>query len=217
VDLFGLAVPKKFIDVDLQAGLDLVKSRPEKKKWLAISGFFESCVYQDEYLAAPVLVSTPGDVAAAVGPAVAAAVGPAVAAAVGPAVAAALVGAMATINAQFTNIRRGNRNKAGIKAVRNGAVVAGAQPLQPPLKVVAGAGPILPGGPGAGPLPMGHPFPVGTPIPSPPFPANVAALDALTLAQLDTLAVVYNEDFNVAAGDNVATRRTKFGLWMSGF
>jgi len=81
---------------------------------------------------------------------------------------------------------------------------------------MAGAGAILPGGPGAGALPIGHPFAVGTLIPTPPFPATVAALDALTLAGLDSLAVVYNDNFGVAAGDNASVRRGKFELWISG-
>ena len=84
------------------------------------------------------------------------------------------------------------------------------------FKETAGAGAILPGGPGAGPLPVGHPFAIATPIPTPPFPPTVAALDGLTRADLDTIAVVYNENFNVAAGDNAAVRRAKFGLWISG-
>ena len=70
---------------------------------------------------------TPGDVAAAVGPAVAAAV----AAAVGPAVAASI----APLQAQFGNLRRGNLNKATIRAVRSGAVAAAAQPLLSFMKV----------------------------------------------------------------------------------
>jgi len=205
-------LPQKLWDMDLAGALELALEKKGKKKWRPVDEFLRSCVFnQEDYTLAPVLVATPGDVAAAVGPAVAAAVGPAVAAAVGP-----VVVAIARLTAMISNLRPSNRNNAAIDAVRSGAVAAGAQPLNPLLKVTPGAGLILPGGPGAGAVPIGHPFAVGVPIPSPPFPATVAALDGLSLAHLDTLAVVYNEDFGIVGGDNAATKRRKFGLWISG-
>jgi|NOAtaT_7_FD_contig_101_436167_length_1207_multi_3_in_0_out_0_1 hypothetical protein len=70
--------------------LTLSEAVASRKKFAVLDDFFASCLYQDPITAQPVLVSTPADIAAAVGPAVAAAVGPAVAAAVGPAVTTAV-------------------------------------------------------------------------------------------------------------------------------
>jgi len=112
---------------DLGEAIELAKSKCKKRGWQSVNDFFESCTYRDDYTVTPVLVCTPGDVAAAVGPAVAAAV----AAAVGPAVAASI----APLQAQFGNLRRGNLNKATIRAVRSGAVAAAAQPLLSFMKV----------------------------------------------------------------------------------
>jgi len=207
--LYEQEVPKKVCNLSLEEALELVGARPKKgSKMATLKDFFDSCVYQDPITAVPVMVATPADIIAAVGPAVAAAVGPAVAAAIAP------------LSAMMANQLPYKRNQQAINNVLAGVGPAAAHPLHPIRKVTAGAGAPLPGGPGpagAGPLPVGHPFPVGTTIPIPPFPAHVAALNNLTLAQLDMLAIIYNSNFNVAAGDNVATRRTKFAQFITGW
>ena len=100
---------------DLGEAIELAKSKCKKRGWQSVNDFFESCTYRDDYTVTPVLVCTPGDVAAAVGPAVAASIAP--------------------LQAQFGNLRRGNLNKATIRAVRSGAVAAAAQPLLSFMKV----------------------------------------------------------------------------------
>ncbi len=78
-----------------------------------------------------------------------------------------------------------------------------------------GAGATLPGA-AAVPIPPGHPFAVGTPIPSPPFPNTVAALRALTLGDISCLAILYNYDFGIVIGDDLAVQLEKFERFVTG-
>jgi len=169
----------------------------------------------------PVLVTTPGDIlglfapgapgavalAGAVGPAVAAAVGPAVAGAIGP-----VAAAVALLTASLTNLKIARRNEHAISsttAINNQLAL-----LQPLVKEVAGFGPGLPGA--VAPAPGVAALAIGAPIPSPPFPANVAALRHLTNNQLAHLSVLYNDTFGIVAGDLVQVRLEKFERWVQG-
>lgn len=78
-----------------------------------------------------------------------------------------------------------------------------------------GAGAALPGAAAAA-LPVGHPFAVGAPIPSPPFPNTVAAFDLLTLPQISLLAILYNDDFGILAGDLLPQRLEKLKRFICG-
>lgn len=97
-------------------------------------------------------------------------------------------------------------------------------PLDPPLpltalrKQIVGAGPPLPGAnpPPPGTIPVGHPFPIGTTIPSPPFPADTAAAHALTVAEISLLSILYNESFGIVHGDSAHMKRQKFIHWACG-
>ncbi|KAL6071622.1 FAS1 domain-containing protein, variant 2 [Balamuthia mandrillaris] len=124
-------VPEELANLELVESMALVKSK--KTRYSSIAEFFECCVYEDPITLMPVMVCTPGDVAAAVGPAVALAVGPAVAAAVGPAVGAA-VGpavalAIAPLAAKINNIRKMASNRAAFSAVLKGTLAPTAASL----------------------------------------------------------------------------------------
>jgi hypothetical protein len=194
--LWKTPVPKEFSNLSLKELLAR-KDRPVEFE------DFLSCV-PNVLVAAPVLVATPADVVAAVvaavGPAVAAAVGPAVVAAVGPAV-------TATFNLLQVNIRMSKRNEHAFSGTAHAP-----QPLYPLLKTNVGVGPGLPNGPPAPPPGFVAAVAIGA---SPGnFPATTQALDNLTPAQLNGLAIMYNDDFGVLAGDNVTVTRNKFQSWV---
>lgn len=77
------------------------------------------------------------------------------------------------------------------------------------------AGAALPGVAAAA-LPAGHPFAVGAPIPSPPFPNTVASLRTLTQAQISCLAILYNNNFRIVAEDNAIVCQEKFERFICG-
>ncbi|KAL6071632.1 Protein kinase domain-containing protein [Balamuthia mandrillaris] len=192
------------------AGGELALVNSNKTRYSSIAEFLECCVYEDPITLMPVIVCTPDDVAAAVGPAVAAAVGPAVAAAVGPAVALAI----APLAAKINNGRKMASNRAAFSAVLKGTLAPAAATLVALEKESGGAGG-LPGAPPPAPLPAAHPFAVGVAIPL--FPATVAAVSSLSHAELNGLSILYNESFGIVAGDPVALRREKFRKWICGF
>lgn len=79
------------------------------------------------------------------------------------------------------------------------------------LKSVPGHGQGLPGD--IIPQVNGQPIPVGNPVPG--FPATQAELNALTSLQLSELAMLYNDDFGVLAGDNLGTKLHKFRMFVT--
>jgi len=133
--------------------------------------------------------------------------------AIGNAINNAINNNMAGITARLDNQQTRAENRAILESSTR--VGAAASILVPILKEVAGAGVALPGVAAAA-LPVGHPFAVGAPIPSPPFPNTVAALRTLTLAQISCLAILYNNDFRIVAGDTAVVRQEKFERFICG-
>jgi len=208
---YGLNVPpdiasKPFADV-VSAILAKDKNKHEDLD-LAILG----CAYRPSLTVLPVLVSTPADLAGVFAPGGpgALAVAAAVTAAVNAAVPAAVNAALVPITSNF---RHYNRNERAFLSVP--ALDAGFATLSPIRKEVAGAGPGLPGVAAAA-LPAGHPFGVGVPIPSPPFPATVAAFRALTLADISALSIIYNDTFGIVAADQLPQRLAKLERFVCG-
>lgn len=140
----------------------------------------------------------------------------AVEAEVGPAVQVAVEEAVQAVIARLDNGRIMRRNAAAMATMDVSAA------LKPLLKERAGAGPPLPGAAAAEaddepPLPGAcEPYAVGVAIPSPPFPATVGELRGLTPARLSALSVLYNDSFDIEAGDGATERAFKFGLWLQG-
>jgi hypothetical protein len=134
----------------------------------------------------------------------------------------AIAAAIAPLSAQLSNIPIRAYNK-GQHASRQ-IVLAVPGPCRRPLKVEAGNGaglpgmPVLPvGGPAvlavaaagaAAPVAVGAiPLGVG-------FPATDMAIDSMNHADLQVLSIVYNETFNIVAGDDLGQRRDKFRAWL---
>lgn len=117
------------------------------------------------------------------------------------------------LTARMDNVRFQTRNNS----IFNGSVSFGsaASILTPLLKMTPGAGAAL-HGVAAAALPVGHPFAIGAPIPSPPFPNSVATFATLTLPQISLLAILYNDDFGIVAGDLLPTWLDKFKQFICG-
>lgn len=64
---------------------------------------------------------------------------------------------------------------------------------------------------------MPVPLAVGVSPAVPPFPVNLLALNNLTHQAISDLAIIYNVDFDIVAGDGIAQRRMKFHDWIRGF
>jgi hypothetical protein len=71
----------------------------------------------------------------------------------------------------------------------------------PAVLAVAAAGAAAPVAVGAIPLGVG-------------FPATDMAIDSMNHADLQVLSIVYNETFNIVAGDDLGQRRDKFRAWL---
>ena len=139
--LWNQPIPEEFENMSLKKLLDC-NSRTKE-----LDNFISSCVV-DEIGAYPVLVATPNDIAAAVGPAVA-----------------------AVMNNYNYNFRMGNRNGHAFTGSASAP-----QPLFPLVKINAGAGPGLPNVPPAPPIGFVAIVAVGaSPI---NFPATTQALDS---------------------------------------
>ena len=132
----------------------------------------------------------------------------------------------ATTGAQFSNLGRRGSNEKAFSAIRNFSgdaparnAAAAAQQLTPLVKQDQPP----PGAP-AGPLPGGVTAPlglaavaglgVGNVMPSSPFPATVAAAEALTGPELNLLAIGFDNHFGIVAADAVGVRREKFITWI---
>lgn len=50
---------------------------------------------------------------------------------------------------------------------------------------------------------------MGEPIPSPPFPASLEALDRMTEMDINALSILMDQDFLIAPSDDVETCRSK--------
>ena len=58
------------------------------------------------------------------------------------------------------------------------------------------------------------PLAVGAVPPAGVFPASDTAIDTMSHADLQVLSIIYNETFDVLAGDTLGQRRGKFRSWL---
>ena len=107
-------------------------------------------------------------------------------------------------------IRARNRQALIDSAAHGG----GQQPLFPLLKERDGAGVALPG---QGYMVAAQPAMVGLGVAvGAAFPATVRHLNELTMANLSTLAILYNDHFGIVPTDSLSERRAKFQAYIVG-
>jgi hypothetical protein len=115
--------------------------------------------------------------------------------------------------ARMDNAEARIRNCTRVDAANNGVPNAVASVLLPLRKINVGLGPPLPGGAAGGAGLMAPP--VGAVVGA-PFPATVAALNAITAAHLNTLARLFSDQFGIVAGDGLPKKRQKFSDFVCG-
>lgn len=103
------------------------------------------------------------------------------------------------------NQRAWNRNR--------NVCTAGTGPLTAIAKTVPGVGLGLPTPPNN---PRAAPPALAVGVTPPNFPANLANLGSLEKKDIHQLAIQYNEDFGILAGDQVSVCRQKFQEWICG-
>lgn len=124
----------------------------------------------------------------------------------------AVAAAVAPIVSRLENSEARVKNCSRVDAANNGVHNAFASPLSPLCKIIAGLGPPLPGGAGG----AGLIAPTVGAVVGAPFPGTVAALNAITAAQINVLARLFNDQFGIVAGDGLLERRQKFRDFVCG-
>ncbi|ELR22295.1 uncharacterized protein ACA1_252190 [Acanthamoeba castellanii str. Neff] len=157
---------------------------------------------QQPLFTAPVMVPTMADFA---GIAAAIAALPGAVAAVVP---GAVAAAMAPVAARVDNIRIRSYNKRQRTIHQAHGVQAGNGAGLPGMPALPAGGPAslaVAAAVAAAPLAVGAVPPAGA------FPATDATVGGMGHAELHILSIIYNETFDVLAGDNLGQRRDKFG------
>ena len=125
---------------------------------------------------------------------------------------AAVAAQLAALTARFDNERFHRQNRHAFHAAVEMAD-DDATGLSQVMKTIAGVGPGLPN---LMPIPAPVPVPPVGALPGPLFPADIGAMRALTVLQLNHLAVFFNDSFGIVAGDALDVQLKKFKAYICG-